>query len=502
MENRVRFFDTTLRDGEQAPGCSMSLNEKLEIARALEKLGVDVIEAGFPVISPGDFESVRKIADTLKRTTVAGLARATVKDIDAAWEALKDAVSPRIHVFLATSPVHMEYKLKKTPDEVLQIIGEMVAYAKAKCPDVEFSCEDATRSEPEFLAKAVKIAIDAGATTINIPDTVGYTAPTEMAGLIRYLKGSVPGIENVTLSVHCHNDLGMAVANSLAAVAAGAVQVEGTINGIGERAGNAALEEVAMAIVTRPDQYPAGVKIDTTQIYATSRLVYNILGLVAPINKAIVGGNAFAHEAGIHQHGVMANRATYEIMTPQSVGLVQNKMVLGKHSGRHAVEGRLSELGYTLSTEELSDLFDRFKVLADKKSNINDMDLVALVSHKIAQSQGVFQLDRFTVNSGNYVSSSAVVRLRHGDELIEEVCLGDGPIDAAFNAVDKIMNITQPHFLDDYAIHTVSEGKDAQGEAMVRIQCDGRSVVGRGLSTDVIEASILAYVAGMNKLVG
>ncbi len=501
MKNKVKFFDTTLRDGEQAPGCSMSLGEKLEIARALEKLGVDVIEAGFPVISPGDFESVREIAGAMKRASVAGLCRATQKDIDAAWEALKDAVSPRIHVFLATSPVHMEYKLKKSPEEVLRITAEMVAYARSKCADVEFSAEDATRSEPEFLAKAVETAIRAGATTINIPDTVGYTTPSEMGALIRYLKENVPGIDGITLSVHCHNDLGMAVANSLAAVAAGATQVECTLNGIGERAGNAALEEIAMSMYTRPDQFPVASGIDTTRIYAASRLVYNVLGLVAPINKAIVGGNAFAHEAGIHQHGVLANRATYEIMTPQSVGLVQNKMVLGKHSGRHAVESRLAELGYNLSQEELNGLFDRFKVLADKKSTINDMDLVALVSHKTAQTQGAFQLDRFTVNSGNYVSSSAVVRLKRGEELIEEVCLGDGPIDAAFNAVDKIMAVTEPHFLDDYAIHTVSEGKDAQGEAMVRIQCGDRSVVGRGLSTDVIEASILAYVAGMNKLV-
>jgi 2-isopropylmalate synthase len=501
MKNKIKFFDTTLRDGEQAPGCSMSLTEKLEIARALERLGVDVIEAGFPVISPGDFESVREIAGVMKRASVAGLARAVPKDIDAAWEALKDAVAPRIHVFLATSPVHMEFKLKKSPEEVLKIASEMVAYARSKCADVEFSAEDATRSEPEFLAKVVEAAIKAGAATINIPDTVGYTTPSEMAALIRYLKENVPGIDGVTLSVHCHNDLGMAVANSLAAVAAGATQVEGTINGIGERAGNAALEEIAMSMYTRPDQFPVASGIDTTQIYATSRLVYNVLGLVAPINKAIVGGNAFAHEAGIHQHGVLANRATYEIMTPQSVGLVQNKMVLGKHSGRHAVESRLAELGYSLSQEELNGLFERFKVLADKKSTINDMDLVALVSHKTAQTQGAFQLDRFTVNSGNYVSSSAVVRLKRGDELVEEVCLGDGPIDAAFNAVDKIMAVTEPHYLDDYAIHTVSEGKDAQGEAMVRIQCGDRSVVGRGLSTDVIEASILAYVAGMNKLV-
>ncbi len=436
----------------------------------------------------------------MKRATVAGLARATRKDIDAAWDALKGAVSPRIHLFIATSPIHMEHKLKMAPEKVLGIIEEMVSYARSKCADIEFSAEDATRSESEFLAKAVETAIRAGATTINIPDTVGYAAPNEMANLIGYLRAHVPGIDKVTLSVHCHNDLGMAVANSLAAVAAGATQVEGTINGIGERAGNAAIEEVAMAVHTRPDQYPVSIGLDTTQIYATSRLVYNVLGLVAPINKAVVGGNAFAHEAGIHQHGVLANRMTYEIMTPQSIGLVQNKMVLGKHSGRHAVESRLSELGYALTAEELNNLFESFKVLADKKSQINDMDLVALASHKNVNVQGAYALDRFTVNSGNYVSSSAVVRLKCGGELIEEVCLGDGPIDAAFHAVDKIARIEQPYYLDDYAIHTVSEGKDAQGEAMVRIRCGDRSVVGRGLSTDVIEASILAYVAGINKL--
>ena len=501
MQNNVKFFDTTLRDGEQAPGCSMTLSEKLDIARALERMGVDVIEAGFPVISPGDFESVREIANTLKHTTVAGLARATRQDIDAAWDALKDAVKPRIHIFLATSPVHMEFKLRKTPEQVIELIKESVTYARTRCADIEFSCEDATRSEPEFLARAISTAIEAGASTINIPDTVGYTTPAEISGLITYLKEHVPGIDAVTLSVHCHNDLGMAVANSLAAVAAGATQVEGTINGIGERAGNAALEEVAMAMHTRPGRYPVGMGLDTTRIYNTSRMVYNILGIKAPINKPIVGGNAFAHEAGIHQHGVLANRETYEIMTPQSVGLVQNKMVLGKHSGRHAVEARLSELGYTLEADELSELFARFKVLADKKNHVGDSDLKALVSHHGLDAQGSYALDRFTVYSGNHSSSSAVVRLQHEGELIEEVCLGDGPIDAAFNAIDKIMKIEEPHSLDDYAIHTVSEGKDAQGEAIVRIRCEDRTVVGRGLSTDILEASILAYIAGMNKLV-
>ena len=441
MKKQVKFFDTTLRDGEQAPGCSMSLNEKLEIARALERLGVDVIEAGFPVISPGDFESVQKIAATLKRTTVAGLARATQKDIDAAWEALKGAVSPRIHVFIATSPVHMEYKLKKTPDEVLQIIREMVSYARSKCEDVEFSAEDATRSEPEFLAKAVETAIRTGATTINIPDTVGYTSPAEMESLIRYLMEHVPGIDEVTLAVHCHNDLGMAVANTLAAVAAGATQVECTINGIGERAGNAALEEIVMAMHTRPDLYPVQCNVDTTRISPTSRLVFSVLGVNAPINKAVVGQNAFAHEAGIHQHGVMANRATYEIMTPESIGLMQNRMVLGKHSGRHAVEERLSALGYTLGKEELDTLFARFKELCDRKKVISDHDLEALALHRLSGLTvgGGYKLERFTVNSGNYVTSNAVISVLHDGERHEEVALGDGPIDAAFNAVDKLI---------------------------------------------------------------
>ena len=495
---KIKIFDTTLRDGEQAPGCSMSLNEKMEIARALERMRVDVIEAGFPIASPEDFASVQAIAKAVKNCTVAGLARATKMDIDAVYEAVRKASSPRIHIFLATSPIHMEYKLKMTPEQVLETIFSMVAYAKQYCPDIEFSAEDAMRSDPEFLAKAMHSAIRAGATVINVPDTVGYATPSEMAGMIEYLTSAVPDIDRVEISVHCHNDLGMAVSNSLAAIAAGATQVEGTINGIGERAGNAALEEIAMAIHTRKDLYPVSLNLETTQIYQTSRLVYNVLGLVAPINKAIVGANAFAHEAGIHQHGVMGNRSTYEIMTPQSVGLVQNKMVLGKHSGRHAMENRLSELGYQLSEEELDDFFERFKSLSDKKKNITDMDLVALIGLRTVIS-GLYKLERFTVNSGNYVISNAVVCLTCDEEKYEEVCLGDGPIDAAFNAVDKIIHVAE-HSLDDYAIHTVSEGKDAQGEAMVRLRCGERTVIGRGLSTDVIEASILAYINGMNKL--
>ena len=498
---QVKIFDTTLRDGEQAPGCSMDLAEKIEIAQALERMKVDVIEAGFAIASQGDFDSVKTIARTLKNCTVASLARATLKDIDTAWEAVKEAKSPLIHTFLATSPTHMQYKLKMSEQEVLSAIAQMVAYARKLSPQVEFSAEDAMRSDPQFLAKAVDAAIRAGAQVINIPDTVGYATPAEMASMIGYLKQNVEKIDTVTLSVHCHNDLGLAVANSLAAVMAGAGQVEGTINGIGERAGNAALEELVMAMHTRPDLYPMTCGVDSTRISPVSRLVYSILGVNAPINKAVVGQNAFAHEAGIHQHGVMANRATYEIMTPESIGLLQNKMVLGKHSGRHAVEERLSALGYTLDKEELDKLFTQFKALCDRKKAISDYDLEALAVHRlsgVSQTTG-FKLERFTVNSGNYVTSNAVVSVLHDGERFEEVAMGDGPIDAAFNAVDKLIP-APAHSLEDYAIQTISEGKDAQGEAIVKIRCGDRVVTGRGLSTDVMEASILAYINGMNKL--
>ena len=496
----IKIFDTTLRDGEQAPGCSMDLNEKLEIAQALERMHVDVIEAGFAVVSQGDFDAVSSIAKIVRNCSVASLARTTKKDIDAAYQAVRQAQAPRIHTFIATSPTHMQYKLKMSQEDVLATIATMVAYAKGYCSDIEFSAEDAMRSDPAFLAKACAAAIQAGATVVNIPDTVGYTTPTEMAAMITYLLNNVAGMDQVEISVHCHNDLGMAVANSLAAVSAGATQIECTMNGLGERAGNAALEEVVMGLNTRKDLFTTGCGVETTQIYQTSRLVYNILGLTPPINKAIVGNNAFAHEAGIHQHGVMANSATYEIMTPQSIGLVQNNMVLGKHSGRHAVENRLQELGYQLSKEDLDGLFLRFKDLSDKKKNITDMDLEALAGHRLSQKVDGYQLERFTVNSGNYVTSNAVVRLTREGERYEEVCIGDGPIDAAFNAVDKIIKAGE-HSLEDYTIRTISEGKDAQGEAMVKIKCGDKAVVGRGLSTDVIEASILAYINGMNKLI-
>jgi 2-isopropylmalate synthase len=501
MSDQVRIFDTTLRDGEQAPGCSMDLSEKLEVALALERMKVDVIEAGFAIASKGDFESVEEISKIIKDCTIASLSRATKRDIDAAWDAVKKAKSPLIHTFLATSPTHMLYKLRMSEDEVLAAIAEMVAYARKLSPEVEFSAEDAMRSDPKFLAKAVDAAIRAGANIINIPDTVGYATPNEMAATIKHLKENVENIDKVILSVHCHNDLGLAVSNSLAAVTAGARQVECTVNGIGERAGNAALEELAMVMHTRPDLYPQTLNIDTTRIAPTSRLVYSILGVNAPINKAVVGQNAFAHEAGIHQHGVMANRATYEIMTPESIGLRQNQMVLGKHSGHHAIEERLSAMGYTLSKDEFNQLYEQFKALCDRKKSISDKDLEALALHRHTQTSmpSNYKLERFTVNSGNCSTSNAVISVTHEGERMEEVALGDGPIDAAFNAVDKLIHAPE-HSLEDYAIQTISEGKDAQGEAIVKIRCGDRVVTGRGLSTDILEASILAYINGMNKL--
>lgn len=497
---KIKIFDTTLRDGEQAPGCSMHLKEKIEIATALERMKVDVIEAGFAVISNGDFESVKAIAEAVKESTVASLARAVKKDIDAAYQAVRGAASPRIHTFIATSPIHMEYKLKMSPEKVLSTITDMVAYAKKYIGDIEFSAEDAMRSELPFLVKAVTAAIRAGATVINIPDTVGYATPREMFDTIDYLKKNVENIDKATISVHCHNDLGLAVANSLAAVEAGADQVECTINGLGERAGNAALEEVVMAIRTRKALYGGDTGIKTNEIYRTSKLVYNTLGLYAPINKAIVGANAFAHEAGIHQHGVLQNRATYEIMSPDDIGLPSNAMVFGKHSGKHAIQARLEELGHKLTAEQMEEFFESFKNLADKKKRINDADLEALLGHNIeSYAEKEYKLDRFTVNSGNYVTSSAVIRLSYDDQLIEKVAIGDGPINAAFSAVDKIVKAPE-HSLEDYSIHSITEGGDALGEVVVRLRSGDRAVTGRGLSTDIIEASIKAYVNGINKL--
>lgn len=499
MEHTIRFFDTTLRDGEQSPGCSMDLGEKLEVARHLERLKVDVIEAGFAISSPGDFESVSKIAKEIKDCTVASLARANEMDIDAAYNAVKHAASPLIHTFISTSPVHMRYALKMTEQQVLEKTAATVSYARKKCPAIEFSAMDATRSDWDFLVNVFETAISNGATVINVPDTVGYTTPEEYAQLIRYLKTNIKNIDKAVISVHCHNDLGMAVANSLSAVNAGALQVECTINGLGERAGNAALEELVMALHTRRDFFKASTRIDTTQIYRTSKLIYSIVGIPTPINKAIVGANAFAHESGIHQHGVLSERTTYEIMTPESIGLSKNKLVLGKHSGRHAFADRIKSLGYTLNEDEINKYFEEFKKLCDKKKNVSDEDIEAIVTNEFSARDSYYKLSRFDVFTSNASRGTCVLSLEANGEILEDVALGDGPIDAAFNAIDKLID-APGHTLEDYAIHSVSEGKDALGEVVVKLKSGNTIVTGRGLSTNIIESSILAYINGVNKL--
>ena len=498
---QVKIFDTTLRDGEQSPGCSMNLREKLEVAQCLERLKVDVIEAGFAIASPGDFESVQSVANLIKDCSVASLARATVKDIDTAWEAVKTAADPRIHTFLATSPLHMEYKLKMTPDQVLERVEQMVAHAKKYTSNVEFSAEDATRSDYDFLAKVVRTAIRSGATTINLPDTVGYTTPAEMQALIAYILEHVEEAHDVDLSVHCHNDLGMAVANSLAGVLGGATQIECTINGLGERAGNTSLEEVVMAMRTRPDVYGAQTRIETTQIYRSSKTVYDIIGQTAPLNKPIVGRNAFLHESGIHQHGVLANKLTYEILTPESVGIRTQNLVLGKHSGKHAFESRLKEMGIELSAEELQRCFEEFKVLCDKKKTVADADIEAIVTHNTRETevQGGYKLDWFAVHTSNFTTATCTISLKKGEERFEEVCLGDGPVDAAFNAIDKIVAPAE-HTFEIFSINSISEGKDTLGDVTVKLCSNGRHFSGRGLSTDIIQASIVAYIDATNKM--
>lgn len=498
---QIKIFDTTLRDGEQSPGCSMNLQEKLEVAQCLEKLRVDVIEAGFAIASPGDFESVQAIAGAVKDCSVASLARATRGDIDTAWEAVKHAADPRIHLFIATSPLHMEYKLKMTPEQVLERVAEMTAYAKKYTSNLEFSAEDATRSDLEFLAKVVRTAIRAGATVVNLPDTVGYTTPAEMQALIAYILEHVEEAHNVDLSVHCHNDLGMAVANSLAGVLGGATQIECTINGLGERAGNTSLEEAVMTMRTRPDIYNATTRIDTTQIYRASKTVYDIIGQTAPLNKPIVGKNAFLHESGIHQHGVLANKKTYEILTPESVGIRTNNLVLGKHSGKHAFESHLKEMGYELSQEELARCFAEFKVLSDKKKTITDADIEALVSHnaRTVENENGYKLDWFAVHTSNFTTATSTMCLKRGEEKYEEVCLGDGPIDASFQAIDKIVHPVE-HSFEIFSINSISEGKDTLGDVTVKLLANGRHFNGHGLSTDIIQASILAYIEAINKM--
>lgn len=496
MKKMIKIFDTTLRDGEQSPGCSMNIEEKVEVAKQLEKLGVDIIEAGFPASSKGDFNSVKAIAESVTNVSVAGLARALKGDIDTTWEAIKNAQHPRIHTFIATSDIHMKYKLKKTSEEVYKQAIEMVRYAKSKCDDIEFSAEDATRTRPEFLYKIVEGAIEAGATAINIPDTVGYTTPDEFYKIIKGVRENVKNIDQVDISVHCHNDLGLGVANSLSAVKAGATQIECTVNGIGERAGNAALEEVVMAMKVRKDIYPGQTRINTEEIYKTSQLVTKITGVEVQPNKAIVGENAFAHESGIHQHGMLENKETYEIMTPESIGLSKNKMVLGKHSGKHAFENHLKESGYELSKEKMGEIFIRFKELADKKKNVSTEDIESLINGTKEIKNKAYRLNRYTVNTGNTITPIVSINVEKDGEIIEDVAFGDGPVDAAFKAIDKIVNVEFK--LNKYVIKAVTEGSDAQGEVFIRLGKDNKNYNGRYTSTDIVEASIMAYMRAIN----
>ena len=524
MDNYVRIFDTTLRDGEQSPGATMTSVEKLEVARALARLGVDIIEAGFPAASPDDLAAVKRIAlevghpsraDGLpvKPPIICGLARASKSDIDKAWEAVRHAARPRIHTFLATSEIHMRYKLKMDREQVVERVAEMVAYARSLCEEVEFSPEDAGRSDPDFLYLVLDEAIKAGATTLNIPDTVGYTTPGEFGGLIAGIVKHTPGIENCIVSVHCHDDLGLATANTLAGIAAGARQAEVTVNGIGERAGNTSLEEVIMALHTRRPVFSLNTGVDTTQIMRVSKLVSNYTGIVVQPNKAIVGANAFAHEAGIHQDGMLKHNQTYEIMRPETVGLTHSRLVLGKHSGRHAFKSRLVEMGYGLNEAELDKAFVRFKDLADKKKIITDADLEALVADEFYQPREVYILDGLQVACGTMGMPTATVRLRGPDGSLRlQAAVGTGPVDATYKAIDEI--VQAPATLLEFSVHAVTEGIDALGEVTVRIEGknghhtvdaqkgvkQARTFGGHGADTDIIVASAKAYLAALNKM--
>jgi len=496
---KIIIFDTTLRDGEQAPGASLNHKEKLEIAWALADLGVDVIEAGFPVSSKGDFAAVHEIAKTVKPSIICGLARSIKKDIDAAVAATKPAKRPRIHVFLATSKIHMQYKLKKAEEEILRLAVESVSYARKFCPDIEFSPEDASRTERDFLFKVVEAVIKAGATTVNIPDTVGYTEPQEYGDVIRSIKENVVNIDKAIISVHCHNDLGLAVANSLSAIKCGARQVECTINGIGERAGNASLEEIVMSIDTRRDIY-AGLKtgINKKNIYKTSRLVSKLTGFVVAPNKAIVGGNAFRHESGIHQDGVLKERSTYEIIRGEDVGFKVEGLVLGKHSGRHAFNERLKKLGFHLNETQVNKAFERFKDLCDKKKDIFDDDLRVIVEDEIRTVKPIWKLESFEINSGTKIKPKAKVVLIKAGKNICEVSSGDGPVDACFKAIDKITGYKAK--LEDFRLEAVTSGKDALGQVSLKLKIKDSIISGRGASTDIIEAAVKAYIDAVNKL--
>ena len=496
---RLVIFDTTLRDGEQAPGCSMNGREKLRIAGALAELGVDVIEAGFPAASQGDFEAVRTIAGEIEGPAICGLARCGDGDIERAWEALSAAARPRIHTFIATSPIHREFKLEMGREEVLRRAIRGVQAARSVCADVEFSAEDASRTEPEFLAEVLTAVIEAGATTVNIPDTVGYAIPAEFAGLLEYLCKHVPNMDRAILSVHCHDDLGMAVANSLAAVQAGARQVECTVNGIGERAGNCALEEVVMAVHTRADQLPVQCGVRSQRLVPTSRMVAAATGVHVPRNKAIVGENAFAHEAGIHQHGMLRHRSTYEIMQPADVGLDASQLVLGKHSGRHAFRQRLEQLGLDLGEEDLDRAFMAFKQLADRKKDVFDADIEALVLSSDASQGGPWRLLEMHITAGSGSLAAAAVKIVHRDgDVRREAAAGDGPVEAAFLAIERATGTEVE--LRSFDIRNITTGEDAQGEAVVTVEHEGRSYQGKGIDTDIIEASAEAFLQAVNRI--
>lgn len=497
MSEKVFIFDTSLRDGEQSPGCSMNLQEKLAMARQLERLNVDIIEAGFPIASDGDFDAVQAIAAEVRQPTIAALARTNRADIKRAWEAIKMAQKPRIHTFIATSDIHLEFKLRKSRSEALELAIEAVKTARDLCSDVEFSAEDATRSDIDYLAEIFEAAIENGATTINIPDTVGYTVPQEYGPFIKKLLSKIANRDQAVFSCHCHDDLGLAVANSLVAVENGCRQVECTVNGIGERAGNASLEEIVMTMHTRKDRFAYHTDVNPEEIYRSSRLLSNLTGSFVQANKAIVGKNAFAHEAGIHQDGVLKNALTYEIMTPQSVGIISSTLVMGKHSGRHALSKKYEELGYQLNKEELERAYFFFTKLADRKKEIYDEDLIAIIQDGIKTIPDTYKVNYVHASGGNQEMSSAVVRLEKGEELFVESAFGDGPVDAIYKAVDQITGIRGR--LLDYSVNSVSRGKDALGEVFVHVRFNNRSYSGKAASVDVIDASARAYLNAFNK---
>jgi len=498
-KEKIVIFDTTLRDGEQSPGASLTTNGKLEIAEQLASLRVDVIEAGFPVSSKGDFDAVKTVARTIKGPTICALARCVKRDIDAAYRAVKYAKKPRIHVFLATSKIHMRYKLKKAEDEILRLAVWGVRYAKKYVYDVEFSPEDASRTDEDFLYRVVEAVVKAGAKTVNIPDTVGYAIPEQFGGLIKGIRENVSNIGKCILSVHCHNDLGLGVANSIAAVRNGARQVECTINGLGERAGNASLEEVVMALKTRKDVFGLDTGIRTQQLFKASQLVSRLTGIVVQPNKAIVGANAFSHESGIHQDGILKRRTTYEIMRPSDVGVEKTKLVLGKHSGRHAFKERLKKLGLHLSEKDIDKTFEEFKLLADKKKEVFDEDIIALAEDSVSVLPEKYNLVYLQVSSGTNVVPSATIKLRYEGKTYQTASTGDGPVDACYKAIDKATGIKGR--LLDYSLRAITGGKDALGDVTVRVRIKGEVIIGRGSSTDIIEASAKAYLNAVNRLV-